>query len=292
MKRLIPFSSLFAVFTFQSAFAGNFILGGQSVKPKDPVAASTVAVFTPHGDGTGSLCSGTLIGKDMAVTAAHCITPGITPEVVFNRNLHAKGTVQREAEGVAVNPKYRKSAGKGMDEGDIALVRFQGAAPAGYHAVPTVANDAAIRKNEEVTLAGYGISNAQKKTGAGHLRRTNVRVLDNRPGKSEMIVDQTHGHGACHGDSGGPAYVRQGGRIALAGLTNRSYPDAAPDDCAHDAVYTKLPDYKKWIQANQRKLEEAPRMSAPLGRVHKIRRAPRIRHAIAGVHRARRAKRG
>ena len=45
------------------------------------------------------------------------------------------------------------------------------------------------------------------------------------------------------------------GGISLAGLTNRSYPDSAPDDCAHDVVYTKLPAYKSWIARSEKKLE-------------------------------------
>ena len=70
-----------------------------------------------------------------------------------------------------------------------------------------------------------------------------------------MILDQSHGHGACHGDSGGPAYIQKNGKMILAGVTNRSYPSSASDDCAHQVVYTKVHAYESWIKKNKQKLE-------------------------------------
>jgi hypothetical protein len=259
MKRILILSFLLLSIVSPRSYASNYIVGGKIVSPEDPITDSTVGVYTPSADGrSGALCTGTLIKKDIALTAAHCIEPGTKPTLIFNRDLHSPGAAHRASEGVAVNQKWQKLRGQGMDQGDIALVKFDGRLPEGYHPVPTLPRAASLRSGEKVTLAGYGISNARKKTGAGRLRKTQVSVLNDRPGKSEMILDQAHGHGACHGDSGGPAFVRTGSGIALAGLTNRSYPDSAPDDCAHDVVYTKVPAYKKWIQTNESRLEKSP----------------------------------
>lgn len=149
-----------------------------------------------------------------------------------------------------------------MDQGDIALVRFPGGLPKGYQKIGIADSDKALKKGSATALAGYGISNARTKTGAGTLRKTTVRVSDLRKGKSEMILDQSHGHGACHGDSGGPAFVRYRGKSALAGVTNRSYPDGAADDCAHKVVYTKVSAYKDWIKRNEKALRRQPGMLA------------------------------
>ena len=250
--------SVFVLLFASQAFAKNFIIGGQDVKPTDPIQASTVGLFDPSPDGkSGSLCSGTLIRKDIAVTAAHCLEGGgAKPSLIFGRNLHSKNATRREVEAVAINPKYKARAGKGMDQGDIALVKFKGGLPKGYRAVPTVSSDNDIKKGDKVTLAGYGISNSRTKEGAGKLRRADVRISNNRPKKSEMILDQSHGRGACHGDSGGPAYLKRGSKIKLAGVTNRGYPSTAPDDCAHKVVYTKLSAYRSWIQKSESKLEQ------------------------------------
>jgi secreted trypsin-like serine protease len=266
--------------------AKDYIVGGQEVADPDPVRAATVGIFDPSPDGhSGALCTGTLIRKDMAVTAAHCIEPGgAKPTVIFGKDLHSPEAVHRAAEAVAVNPKWPTHQGRGMDQGDIALVKFKGGLPAGYETVPMVKSDQQIQSGEKVTLAGYGISNAQTHTGAGRLRKTQVSILKNRPGKSEMILDQSHGHGACHGDSGGPAFVRENGKIELAGVTNRGYPNQAPDDCRHKVVYTKVPAYEPWIRASEKKLG-APQSGGFSKIARKSGFRPRIRNHQR-VHRA------
>jgi secreted trypsin-like serine protease len=248
---------IFFLFTSASpAMARNFILGGQDVDATDPVQAATVGIFEPSSGGRGSLCSGTLIRKDMVLTAAHCVDPrGNKPFVFFGPDMHDPTAIHRQSEGVVVNPKWQAKAGKGMDQGDIALVKFSGGLPKGYAKVPQVRSDKDIQASPDVVLAGYGISDAYRKTGAGRLRKTEVHVAKLRDGKSEMILDQSHGHGACHGDSGGPAFIQKNGKLQLAGLTNRSYPTRVKDDCAHQVIYTKVPEYRSWIESNERKFE-------------------------------------
>lgn len=280
MKSLM-FLILFSSVSAQASKRQNFILGGQEVKSADPVQASTVGVYSPSPGGQGgALCTGTLIRSDIALTAAHCIpTDGVKPVLIFGRDLHSAKAQHRAATAVAVDPKWRTHQGIGMDQGDVALVKFGGGMPAGYHQVPTVSSEAAIRTGGVVELAGYGVNNARTHAGAGKLRKTQVRIVDSRPGKSEMIMDQSKGHGACHGDSGGPAFVKSSSGIALAGLTNRGYPDRAPDDCAHQVVYTKVPAYKRWIQANEKKLE-ARHAPAALARSGRMRVRPRRRRKV------------
>jgi len=241
------------------AYAKPLIIGGEAPAPKDPVRKSTVGVFDPSPDGRGgSLCTGSLIRKDMVVTAAHCIQPGgPKPVVIFGDDMRSPVAIRRESQSIAVNPKWQTNAGRGMDQGDIALIKMRGDAPKGYSRVPSIASESDIDSVKSVTIAGYGVSNALTHEGAGRLRRADVGMADVRKGASEMILDQRHGRGACHGDSGGPAFVKKGGRIALAGVTNRSYPNSAPDDCAHQSVYTKVPAYRNWIRSSEKKMDSA-----------------------------------
>jgi len=232
------------------------IVGGDEVQDQDPVKTSTAALYQPNRDGRGgALCTASLIGQDVAVTAAHCIQPGgADPVMLFGRDVHSASTVKRPVTGSVVNSKWRTHAGKGMDEGDIALVKFPGGLPAGYAPVKTAKSEDSVRTGTTATLAGYGITNSRTQSGAGVLRKTKVDVADSRPGKTEMILDQSHGHGACHGDSGGPAFVNENGKMVLAGVTNRSYPARAPDDCGHKVVYTKVSAYRDWMKNAEKKL--------------------------------------
>ncbi len=260
MQRLFARSLFILGLTFILAGLGAFaradVIGGDPVGASDPIRRSTAALFSPSADGkSGALCTASVIGKNVAVTAAHCITPGgPAPVMLFGGDVHSPDTAKRAVTGTVVNARWRGHAGKGMDQGDIALVKFHGGLPVGYAPITPASSDAAIAKGTPATLAGFGISDARTHAGAGVLRKTEVAVANPRRGKTEMILDQSHGHGSCHGDSGGPAFIREGGKTVLAGVTNRSYPARAPDDCAHQVVYTKVSVYRSWIKKGEARL--------------------------------------
>ena len=236
------------------------IVGGDEVIQNDPVRKSTIGLYSPSSDGQGgALCTASLISSDTAVTAAHCISgDGTKPVIIFGSDIHSPESAKRSATAVEVNPRWKTHQGKGMDQGDIALVKFSGGIPGGYEPALIAKSDLPLEKGDVATLAGFGISNAAQKTGAGTLRKTTVQIDRPRPGKSEMILDQSHGKGACHGDSGGPAFIDSHGKPILVGVTNRSYPASAPDDCAHRVVYTKVSAYQPWIQKTEQKFHSRP----------------------------------
>ena len=265
MKLAFSFLILLGVSVGVASPARALIIGGVDMTSHDPIQRSTAAMYSPSANGPGgALCTASLIGKNMAVTAAHCVKPGgYAPVMIFGPNVRSPDSVQRPITGEVVNPAWGSKAGHGMDQGDIAVVKFGGGLPPGYRAAALDSNDTQIKKGEAAILAGYGVSNASTKEGAGVLRKTTVAVANARRGKSEMILDQTHGRGACHGDSGGPAYFQRGKKIVLGGVTNRSYPDSAVDDCAHKVVYTKVAAYRPWIQSSEDELNRQRTGVAP-----------------------------
>jgi hypothetical protein len=103
-----------------------------------------------------------------------------------------------------------------------------------------------LQEGQEVTLAGYGITQTNPHSGAGTLRKTTVRIAQPRFGDTEILFDQRDGHGACHGDSGGPALITLRGKTYLIGVTNRGYQDPN-DTCGQFAVYTRVAAYKSFI---------------------------------------------
>lgn len=256
ISNLIPFSRFGLILLAFSTQSIADIVGGDEVGPKDPIQNSVVGVYEPSRDGQGgSLCTASLIGKNVAITAAHCIHPNSPkPTVIFGRNLHSPEVHKRPVTGVKINPKWKDHAGQGMDQGDIAIIKFKGPTPPGYQPTEIVDPKTKLRKGRVAIVSGFGISNARDRTGAGILRKTKVKIINPRLGKKEMIIDQSGGSGACHGDSGGPAFIRQRGKTVLAGVTNRSYPNHAPDDCAHSAVFTKVGAYKRWIRKSEKAL--------------------------------------
>ena len=150
--------------------------------------------------------------------------------------------------GYMANPGWQGDDSSGVDQHDIAVIHLNGALPAGYHPATllSASASAAIKKGDLTELAGYGITNAQTQDGAGTLREVSVKDLRaTRPNRSRP--GPTQGKGACHGDSGGPAFAKVGGELQLWGVTNRGYPDNAPDNCKEYAVYTRIEAYADFI---------------------------------------------
>ena len=254
----IFFAFLFSLSMLSPAQADIF--GGEDVRASDGVQNSIVALYQQTSNTQGALCTASLLGQDVALTAAHCVSgSSMRTVLIFGRTLQSRQQSPnvRQVSRVLISPRWSRSEGQGMDEGDIALVRFEGGLPSGYHAAEPLSSDAALKAGQKLILAGYGISNAVTHTGAGVLRKTEVTLIDPRPGKTEMILDQTHGKGACHGDSGGPAFLKLGARLILAGVTNRGYPATAPDNCASDVVYTKVSAYYSWIEKGIQELRSS-----------------------------------
>lgn len=233
----------------------DFIVGGQTVSADDVIAATTVMVT----DGN-FICTGSIIAQDIVVTAAHCTAAKAEDlRIVFARQMPDDLTTVTDTVhaiyGFVANPGWQGESSTGPDQHDIAIIRFKGDLPSGYSVAQLLPADEALTKGETVTLAGYGITNAETQDGAGLLRKVDVQIAK-KLGKTEEVLDQTEGAGACHGDSGGPAFVTLNGQLLLWGVTNRGYPDNAPDDCVHESVYTRITAYTDFINQAAQQLRQ------------------------------------
>ena len=259
MNIIILFSVLFSLNSANASQGFNdlsgLIVGGQVVLPDDPIAKSTVGVFA-----NGAFCTGSIIDVDLVVTAAHCLSGPVSGvKIVYGGEIFSSSPhPESPAASYEVNSLYKGPQWE-VDWGDIALIRIQGkllnnSVPAEILSVkrPLVATDQAV-------LAGYGINDVPNYSGSGTLRKATVAIVVPQIGKTEVAVDSSHGSGACHGDSGGPAFLpaEQGGHgIQLWGVTSHAYPNSAPDDCAEGAVYTNIVSYLDWIQQAATRLRQ------------------------------------
>lgn len=226
------------------ADAAAGIIGGTEIEQNNPIRRSVVALYMMNDAGQGGICTGTLIGNNLVLTAAHCITKKMV--VVFNVNLdNAQQSDVRQVDAVAVNPAYATRANRPTDNGDIALVHFKGAIAPGYIPAPVLpaARKGILRDNTLTMLVGYGQNNGTAGTGSGVLRAASVRIAKADFAPTEVALDQTHGRGACHGDSGGPAFIFVGGTAFVWGVTSRG-----EEGCATVGIYTNAAAYEEWIQ--------------------------------------------
>jgi secreted trypsin-like serine protease len=240
----------------------NGIIGGTDVAANDPIAQSTVLIVAEE-DGSQSVCTGTIIEKDIVLTAAHCVgLSGLAQVVVVFRT-----SVQGEGPVIQVVERRRPTdfvdrAGSPTDWHDVAVLRLAEPIPAGYQPARMVAT-ALIKDGATVTLAGYGMNVAvapadPAPSGSGTLRKVEQTIITAKFGKTETLVSLAGGKGACKGDSGGPAYIKQNGQYFLFGVASRmtekdrvaSNGDEKDFACSVEMIYSNatVPALAVWIK--------------------------------------------
>ena len=230
------------------------IVGGTTVGTTDPIVKSTVALLQPSGN---AFCTGSLIGPRLVLTASHCLE-GYTDDamyVVFGPS--AKGSAVKKANLrlVAKAVQNENFAPDEMDKdpqtgapNDVALVSLTEDAPDGYAAATLLAADATITVGEKLTLAGFGLTNYIG-VGSGTLRKVDVKLTAISTVGKEIEFGDTPGKSACMGDSGGPAFVTRGGKLALVGVTSRG-----SSHCDGSGIYTDVRQFRDWIEKTSAKL--------------------------------------
>lgn len=224
------------------------IIGGTEVKSNENIADHIVAV---HDAFSGQLCTATLLSRNIAITAAHCI--GMYPEdmYIFYGNELSATSGHFSIDKIEISAYWEYRQNENVDTGDIALVYFSSALPENYKPVSLYSKE--LSKGQSLIFAGYGMQESQSNEGVGILRKVNLEVLEPQHGFTEFVVDQSKGQGACHGDSGGPAFVFENNRYFLAGVTARGHED--PDGtCLVKNISTNPFSYKEWISRMTKKL--------------------------------------
>ncbi len=163
-------------------------------------------------------CSGTLIGCDTFVTAAHCVcddprvcsqkTPASELFVYFQNS----GTYQ--VSEVHVEPRYSFP-----QFGDVAVLRLT---EPGTGVTPTPIARLDPPTNAAMTIVGYGLTfNGNNDSGIkreGELKRTSCGGFSN---ESHLCFDPNESPTvSCSGDSGGPNFYNIDGTLHLAGVVS------------------------------------------------------------------------
>jgi secreted trypsin-like serine protease len=220
----------------------SFAMVGGGSAPSPAAAGAVVTIVGSHGNS----CTGTLIARDVVLTAAHCIAPGTTTKIVDYKSQPPRLLDIRRT---AVHPQFdMQSLLAHRATADVALLQLASPLPAQPAALGGALMP--ITVGMRLTVVGMGVAIAGDGRSGGVARAASLAVTG-RPGTLQIrLVDPSTnnaraGLGACTGDSGAPAFLDSG--AVIAGVVSWSTGPNNASGCGGLTGVTPLALYRDWI---------------------------------------------
>lgn len=203
-------------------------------------------------------CTGVLVHPRIVLTAGHCFIPDRRANIVA---LGATDEDQlQQAELISIrrmvqHPRYRQT----HQLSDMSVIILRKASAVAPTPIATTAEAGAAT---ETTLVGFGNDDVNSTRGFGIKREVTVPVTQMRRAATDNLdaAEQTlgfesdlefvaggNGFDSCNGDSGGPAYIKVGAALKVAGLTSRAT-DTAGHPCGDGGIYTRIDKHVDFIR--------------------------------------------
>ncbi len=223
------------------------IVGGTLAEPGD--WPDVVAVFTED----GGLCSGTLLGADLVLTAGHCIG-GKPIEVVVGAVDLARPDGQRRV------VKWAKAYPSWESEYDVGIVMLENPVLVKQRAIAencTAGKRNRLKPGTRLEVVGFGLTTKAATDNNTRLHAAMIEVIDGLC-ETDRSCQETiapggeftaggHGADACFGDSGGPVYIGTSRGPALVGVVSRGLASWS-EPCGEGGVFVRAENVIDWIE--------------------------------------------
>jgi hypothetical protein len=229
------------------------MVGG--AKPATEGAGRSVVML----DGShGTVCTATAIGRDLLLTAAHCVQPG--SEYKFLDNPASREAVLKNIVRIERHPQFDlKKLFAHVATADVALIKLAEPLPTRIPPARLGGDDEAVAVGDSLVVAGYGVTarGAERLDG---LVRAATLVATGQPGSLQIRLfdpltkGDNPGLGACTGDSGAPAFRDENGSLAIIGVVSWSTGPKLTAGCGGLTGITPIIRYRAWIVDTARAL--------------------------------------
>jgi secreted trypsin-like serine protease len=231
-------------------------LVGGAADAEPALARHLVMIVGPHG-----LCTGTVIGRDLVLSAAHCVASGRDYKLYESG---ADGQPQfSDIARVVRHPQFSMDNYKNARvTADLALLKLAKPLPARFAVAAIGVPAKPVAPGDRFTVAGYGVAAPGNGRTSGRARRAELAVTG-RPGSLQIrLVDpvgggERAGLGSCEGDSGAPAFMGRDGVMMMIGVVSWATGPKLTAGCGGLTGLTPLAGHRDWIARTARELGSA-----------------------------------
>src|SRR5215470_16931920 len=207
----------------------------------------------------GTACTASAIGRDLLMTAAHCVQPGADYKLLGSEP--GQPPVLKTIIRIERHPQFDiKRLLNHLATADVALIKLAEPLPARISPALIAGGSETIAVGESLVVAGYGVT-VRGDGRTGGTARAATLVVTGLPGPLQIrLFDPASkglatGLGACAGDSGAPAFRTSGaGPAAILGVVSWSTGPNLTTGCGGLTGITPLARYHGWIVDMARKL--------------------------------------
>ena len=207
---------------------------------------------------SGTACTATAIGRDLLLTAAHCVQPGADYKLLGSEP--GQPPVLKTIIRIERHPQFDITRLLNhLATADVALIRLAEPLPARISPALIAGGSETVAVGDSLVVAGYGVTVPGDGRTGGTARAASL-VVTGQPGSLQVrLFDPVSkglsaGLGACAGDSGAPAFRTSGVGPAILGVVSWSTGPNLTAGCGGLTGVTPLARYRGWIVDTARRL--------------------------------------
>jgi hypothetical protein len=234
-----------------AGLAPGLAMVGGAQPVADGIGRSVVMVLGSY----GTACTANAIGRDLLLTAAHCVQPGADYKLVDRDPGHdpSQVPVLKDTARIERDPQFDLKRLFGhLATADVALIKLVDPLPARIPLARIGGENETVAVGDSLVVVGYGVTVRGDGRTGGTVRAATL-VVTGQPGTLQIrLFDPatkglSAGLGACAGDSGAPAFRDNNGTLSIIGVVSWSTGPNLSGGCGGLTGITPLVRYRAWI---------------------------------------------